>query len=381
MRRRTADLPLHGGHAPPWLFQRMVRLAGAVTMAVTDAYGPRGMLARLADPGWFQSFGCLLGFDWHSSGLTTVVCGALGEASKRYGDELGLCVAGGKASAGRRAPEQIARACDRLGSEAGPGLIHASRMSAKVDSNAVQDGYRVYHHSFFFAPDGGWCVVQQGLPEAGHYARRYHWHGADVTDFVCEPHYGIGVQGEPAGDCLNMVAAESAESREAATALLRGRLDWLAEQAKRWTEGPSLFAPAAHPVPRRQIDPDRIARLGRLAQESPEGPPNDFAGVLGLRGAGPAAVRSLALLAELIYEAPVARRDPATSKGRRLADRYAEYAFAHGGKDGHPHPVDLGRYDRDIAVLERAVREARVGENARAAALERLGAAARSAEA
>ena len=236
MHRRLAQLPLHGGQAPAWLFRRMKRLAGAVTMAVVDAHGPEEMLRRLADPWWFQAFGCVLGFDWHSSGLTTVTCGAMKEAAKRLGRDLGLFVAGGKAMEGRKAPREIMEASDRHAIAGGDRLVHASRTSAKVDSAAVQDGFSLYHHSFFFAPSGAWCVVQQGMNAETAWARRYHWLGETVDDFVCEPHAGIR-DAQPAGrspsPVLNMVAREAGANRQASAALVRGDPDALLAEPPR----------------------------------------------------------------------------------------------------------------------------------------------------
>ena len=191
MQRRLAQLPLHTGKAPPWLFKRMTKLAGAVTMAIVEEFGPAEMLRRLSDPWWFQAFGCVLGFDWHSSGVTTVTCGALKEAAKTFGKDLGILVAGGKGATSRKTPQEIADAADHHAITTGERLIYASRMIAKVDSAAVQDGFGIYHHSFFFTPEGQWCVVQQGMDEASGWARRYHWLAESVEDFVCEPHAAV----------------------------------------------------------------------------------------------------------------------------------------------------------------------------------------------
>lgn len=369
MKRRLAQLPLHGGKAPAWLFKRMTHLAGAVTMAVVDAHGPEEMLRRLAEPWWFQAFGCALGFDWHSSGLTTVTCGALKDASRRLGADLGIVVAGGKGKTSRKTPDEIDAAASAYGIEGGAGLIHASRMSAKVDSAAVQDGYQVYHHSFFFTPGGAWCVVQQGMNGASGWARRYHWLGESVDDFVCEPHQGIqdaqGRAGPGQRSLLNMVAGEAGASREACAALIKHDPDSIVNEIERLTEGPTLFAPAHHPV----LDVDvNLPRLRKIVRSAHEADPADFATLLGTQGVGPATVRSLALLAELIYEAPAARRDPA--EGRRWAD----YSYAHGGKDGFPFPVDRETYDRSIDVLLEAVNAARLGDLEKVKALERLAA-------
>jgi len=407
MKRRIAQLPLHTGKAPPWLFRRMTRLAGAVSMAIVEEFGPAEMLRRLADPWWFQAFGCVLGFDWHSSGVTTVTCGALKEAAKQCGDDLGILVAGGKGGASRKTPQEIADAADRHAIVTGERLIYASRLSAKVDSAAVQDGFAVYHHSFFFTPEGQWCVVQQGMDERSGWARRYHWLAEHVDDFVCEPHEAVHDLSDKGSDpssqggrtpfrtrqlmLLNMVAEEAGENRRASTAMVNEKPDWLLGEIERLTEGPTLFAPARHPVLELDVDRKRLERIVTAAHEQN---PADFEALLGLEGVGPATVRSLALLAEIIFQAPPARRDPsgrirwqapaATTPGETDAPsakpippaaptrRWADYSYAHGGKDGTPFPVDRATYDRNIAVLSDAVRRARLGENDKFNALRRL---------
>lgn len=375
MQRRLAHLPLHNGKAPPWLFKRMTDLAGAVTMAVVDAFGPQEMLRRLADPWWFQAFGCVLGFDWHSSGLTTVTCGALKQAHRKLGDDLGILVAGGKGATSRRTPQEIADAADRLAITGGDQLIHASRMSAKVDSTAVQDGYQVYQHSFFFTPAGQWCVVQQGMNDAAGDARRYHWLGESVDDFVCEPHHGIRDDATPrrptAADdlpLLNMVAREAHANRAASAELVRDHPDRLLNELDTLTTGPTLFAPAHHPIRLGDVNRDRLRRILRTAHEQQ---PADFQALLGGAGVGPATVRSLSLLAEVIYNAPPSHRDP-TAGDDADRPRWADYAYAHGGKDGTPFPVDRDTYDRSIAVLTDAVRKARLGDTDKTGALRRL---------
>ena len=384
MKRRVAELPLHGGRAPRWLFGRMVKLAGAVCMAVVDEHGAHELLRRLADPWWFQAFGCVLGFDWHSSGLTTVTCGALGQAYRRCGDDLGIVVAGGKGGTSRRTPQQIADAADRYAITEGDRLIYASRLSAKVDSAAVQDGYQIYHHSFFLTKDGAWCVVQQGMNAQRGWARRYHWLGESVRDFVCEPHEGICDLSQPAGDdaqpsLLNMVAAEAESNRQASAALVRDDPEKLAAEVARLTEGPTLFAPERHRIVASDINGPRLQRIVRSAYEQQ---PADFEALLGAAQVGPATIRGLSLLAELIYKAPASHRYPACPRADadgqaeatdRSARRWADYAYAHGGKDGIPFPVDRGTYDRNIAILTEAVRRARVGDSDRTAALRRLG--------
>lgn len=382
MKRRLAQLPLHGGKAPPWLFKRMTKLAGAITMGVVDACGTAEMLARLADPWWFQAFGCVLGFDWHSSGLTTVTCGALKEAARYLGDDLGIYVAGGKANAGRKAPEQIGQTADRLGLGHGQKLVYASKMSAKVDSAAVQDGYRVYHHTFFFSSEGSWCVVQQGMNASNRYARRYHWLGNSVDDFVCEPHAGLGDLGGPtateqelmndAMPLLNMVACEAEANRDRSAALVRQNPDKLLADIAQMTEGPTLFAPSHHPVLPSDTN---LARLGKIVRRAHERHPQDFETLLGTPTVGPATIRSLSLLAELIYKAPASHRDPAQapdSSKRPDGRRWADYSYAHEGKDGQPFPVDRATYDHNIVVLSSAVRQARMGQMEKTSALRRL---------
>ena len=421
MKRRIAQLPLHTGKAPPWLFQRMTKLAGAVTMAIVEEFGPAEMLRRLSDPWWFQAFGCALGFDWHSSGVTTVTCGALKEAAKTCGADLGILVAGGKGAASRKTPREIADAADRHAITVGEKLIYASRMSAKVDSAAVQDGFDLYHHSFFFTSDGQWCVVQQGMDEANGWARRYHWLAESVDDFVCEPHAAVQdfgeataeivpKRGQPPGQLkptsgkranhdrgiipfsgrqeagnprqlmlLNMVAEEAEANRRASSALVRESPAWLLGEIERLTEGPTLFAPARHPVLKLDVNEKRLKAILINAHEQN---PQDFERLLGSPGIGPATVRSLSLLAEIIFQARPSRRDPTANKkaigvNEALDNageprRWADYSYTHGGKDGTPFPVNRGAYDRNIAVLTDAVRKARLGENDKFDALRRL---------
>jgi hypothetical protein len=353
-------------------------------MAVVDEYGPAEMLRRLSDPWWFQAFGCVLGFDWHSSGVTTVTCGAMKEAYKHFGDDLGIHVAGGKGGTSRKTPLEIERAAQRLAITGGPRLVFASRMSAKVDSAAVQDGYDLYHHSFFFTPAGQWCVVQQGMSDAARSARRYHWLGESVSDFVCEPHQAIedlaaaAARKPQPGEqlLLNMVASEADANRRGSVDLIGWNPDKLMFEARKATEGPTLFAPAHHAVLPRDVNLDRLETIVRGAHEAH---PGDFAALLGAKGVGPATVRALSLLAELIYDAPASHRDPAGGAAPPklppvLKDRkWADYSYAHGGKDGTPHPVDRATYDTSIEVLTDAVRKARVGETEKTDALKRLG--------
>ncbi|MBL8819168.1 MAG: DUF763 domain-containing protein [Planctomyces sp.] len=398
-RRRIAQMPLHGGKAPAYLFRRMTKLAGAITMAIVDEFGPDEVLRRLSDPWWFQAFGCVLGFDWHSSGVTTVTCGALKEASRVMGSDLGIVVAGGKGNVSRKTPTEIIEASDRLGLCSGDHLVRCSKLSAKVDSAAVQDGFNLYHHCFFFTHAGQWCVVQQGMNEAEKSARRYHWLSEGVQDFVCEPHAAIsdlaGADSESAqshdGDAdvmneplLNMVAFEASGNRNASVQLTAEHPDRILSEIQLMTEGPSLFAPRHHQVLPRNIN---RARLKQLIPAIHEQMPQSYQELLGLEGVGPAAVRSLALVAEIIFQTPVSHRDPAANPMRESGKvycedqepqqpglrRWADYSYAHGGKDATPFPVDCESYDRNIQLLTDAIRRARLGENDRFHALRALG--------
>jgi hypothetical protein len=380
MRRQLAQLPLHTGAAPAYLFGRMWRLAGAITMAVVDAYGPGEMLRRLSDPWWFQAFGCVLGFDWHSSGVTTVTCGAMKEAYKRFGDDLGIHVAGGKGGTSRKTPGEIVEVADRLAITAGDRLVRASKLSAKVDSAAVQDGFQLYHHAFFFSTHGQWCVVQQGMNDESRFARRYHWLGETVDDFVCEPHnaiddLGAPIRSQPArGEqlLLNMVASEADSNRKGSVDLVGWNPDKLMYELRRMTDGPTLFAPSNHEVLPKDVN---VERLEKVLRDTHDGHPQDFTTLLGAKGVGPATVRALSLMAELIYDAPASHRDPADAAKPHPVTRersWADYSYAHGGKDGTPHPVDRRTYDTSIAVLTDAVRKARVGDTEKTDALKRL---------
>ncbi|BAU47628.1 hypothetical protein SVA_1049 [Sulfurifustis variabilis] len=353
MRTGFAQLPLHGGKAPAWLFRRMVRLARAVVCHVVDEHGPDEVLARLSDPYWFQALGCVLGFDWHSSGVTTTTCGAIKEGVKGLEQELGLYAAGGKGAASRRTPGEIEAACVRL-ARAPDALVQASRLAAKVDSAAVQDGYELYHHSFFFTRNGRWCVVQQGLNDGEGTARRYHWLGSRVESFVNEPHAAVCC--DRRGEVLNLVAAESDGSRAAIAELARTPDRDVARVVERL---PTLVLPGRHPVASADIDP---RYLHKILVSTYERAPADFAALLAVPGVGAKTLRALALIAELIYGSPASTRDP------------ARFSFAHGGKDGTPYAVDRETYDRTIAVLHDALGRAAVDAGEKRQALRRLAA-------
>ncbi len=357
-RHSIAHLPLHGGQAPHWLFKRMKGLAGAIAEAVCLEFGADELLDKLADPWWFQAFGCVLGFDWHSSGLTTVTCGALKDALKTRGREIGLYAAGGKGGASRKTPVEI----ETLASKSSqlidaPRLVYASRMSAKVDSAAVQDGYQLYHHAFFFTDSGHWAVVQQGMNDANRMARRYHWLGSGVDDFVNEPHKGIAA--EERHPLLNMVAAESAGSRRASADAAKLKPDEVLRELAGATQAlPLLDMPRRHPV---VITEDvKAAHLRKVLLATYERQPEDFERLLAMPGVGAKTVRSLALVGEIIYGETPSFRDP------------ARFSFAHGGKDGFPYPVDRTAYDRTVHVLNESINRAKLGASDKLRALRAL---------
>ena len=352
-RTGTATLPLHSGRAPRWLFQRMTALARALTETIVIEHGPATFLQRLADPFWFQAFGCVLGFDWHSSGVTTTVCGALKAGLASAEADTSIYVAGGKGATSRRTPAELRERAARLGLD-GERLVYASRMSAKVDSAAVQDGYQIYHHSFFFTPMGDWAVVQQGMHAAARSARRYHWLGERVSDFVCEPHTAICSERRERS-VLNLVAADSIGARDAAAAVARENPQRVQQEVGRIL---TLELPARHHVDiRRDVNPRNLSKVLLTTYEAQ---PTDFEALLALKGVGAKTLRALALIAELAHGQPASYRDP------------ARFSFAHGGKDGHPYPVDRESYDRSIAWLRDAVSRARVGHSERLRALKRL---------
>ena len=356
-RTGIANVPLHYGKAPPWLFQRMVKLAREITLFIVVEFGPEEMLRRMSDPCWFQAFGCVLGFDWHSSGVTTTACGALKEGLKGLEPDLGLFVAGGKGSTSRRTPAEIEAFGDAISVDPSP-LIYASRMAAKVDNAALQDGYQLYHHVFLFTKGGCWAVVQQGMNEVNGYARRYHWLGESVADFVCEPHAAICSQGR--GEVLNLVANESNAARSTITSIATEQPT--EEVLKDIERLKTLDLPRRHYISVRDIHPDRLSKsLVVIYERQPKG----FEELLSIEGIGPKTVRALSLISELVYGAPPSFRDP------------ARYSFAHGGKDGYPFPVDRQTYDQSIQLLAQAVQKARIDNSEKREALRRLNTAFR----
>jgi hypothetical protein len=367
--RRTgsADLPLHGGRVPAWLGQRMSKLGAVICQAIVHHYGRDELLRRLSHPFWFQSFGAVMGMDWHSSGITTSVIGALKRGLAPLGGELGIHVCGGRGRHSRRTPEELHALGDRIGFDAA-ALTRTSRLVAKVDSAAVQDGFDLYLHGFFVTDDGKWTIVQQGMNGEHRQARRYHWHSGDVMDFVDAPHSAI--DGPNQGNIVNLTDKRAAASRSAQLDLLATLgPDHIVEEFAAISAGPAaqpslphLVMPAHHDVRSSDVFTRRLH--GTLAAAAENGPA-DFPELLLTPGVGARTVQSLAMVAEVVHGTPYRFQDP------------ARFSLAHGGKDHHPYPVPLKVYDETIRVLKSAVHNAKLGHTEELQALKRLDAQAR----
>ena len=355
MTRRTgsADLPLHGGRVPPWLAERMASLGAIITQAVVHHYGRDEFLQRLSHPFWFQSFGAVMGMDWHSSGITTSVIGALKRGLTPLQGELGIYVCGGRGKHSRRTPDELIAIGARTGID-GQALTRASRLVAKVDSAAVQDGFELYLHGFFVTDDGKWTVVQQGMNGEKRQARRYHWHSENLRSFVDEPHRAI--EGPAQGDIINLTDRRAENSRTAQLDLLAAlgpdgiarEYAALSRQGSTQPELPHLIMPAHHDVRSNDVFTRRLH--GTLAAAAERGP-LDFPELLLTPGVGARTVQSLAMVAEVVHGAPYRFRDP------------ARFSLAHGGKDRHPYPVPIKVYDETIRVLKSAVQHAKLGRD------------------
>jgi len=354
-RTGSADLPLHGGRVPAWLASRMARLGAVMVQALVLEEGPHGVLRRLAHPFWFQALGCVMGMDWHSSGITTSVLGALKRGLAGRERELGLTVCGGRGRHSRQTPSELVAFGERTGVDGG-ALARTSRLVAKVDSALVQDGFDLYLHGFVVANDGSWTVVQQGMNTERRQARRYHWLSEGVRSFVEEPHAAI--EGHPAGAIVNLTDRRAAASRSAALELSR-------EPERVLRELPRLRMPAHHDVRKSDVF---LRRLHGTLTAAREAAPRDFPELLLQPGIGARTVEALAAVAEVLHGAPSRFADP------------ARFSLAHGGKDGHPFPVPLEVYDRTISVLKQAVSAARLGQTEKLEAVRRLDEQARRLE-
>jgi hypothetical protein len=334
----------------------MAKLGLAVVENIVIDYGRDEVLKRLSDPFWFQSLGAVMGMDWHSSGITTSVMGALKRSVNPHSKELGIYICGGKGRYSKQTPDELLKISDSTGLD-GNYLVKCSKLSAKVDNTAVRDGFQLYTHNFILSTSGNWAVIQQGMSDATSTARRYHWHSESLTTFLDDPHTFI--YGQNTGEIINMADSRAGRSRDAIMQIAAehpGRM--LPEISK-------LIMPAYHDVRAKDVD---LKRLGAVLWLAHEKQPKDFEGLLQLQGLGPRTLQSLALVSEVIHGTPSRFSDP------------ARFSFAHGGKDGHPFPVPLKVYDETIGVLQTAIHKAKIGQNEKNEAIKRLTQVARLAE-
>lgn len=347
-RSGVADLPLHGGRVPQWLAERMTKLGTAITEAVVQDYGASAFLSRLSDPFWFQALGAVMGMDWHSSGITTSVMGALKRGLTPRANELGIYICGGRGRFSRNTPQELRSIAEDRGFD-GEALVRNSRLTARIDNNAIADGFQIYLHSFIVTSDGEWAVVQQGLNDRSGLARRYHWHSAAVRDFVAEPHSAI--VGENQGTIMNLVDAQAKPAQTALLDIARENPDTTLRAARH------LRLPGHHEVRAENID---LKRLGAVLAVAYERDLRQFAELLLLEKLGPRTLQSLALIAEVVHGAPSRFTDP------------ARFSFAHGGKDRHPFPVPLKTYDESLNCLRTSLELAKLGDKDRLEGFRRL---------
>ena len=352
MNRSYADMPLHYGQVPPWLYQRMSKLGIAIIEAIVLEYGKSAVLQRLSDPFWFQALGCVLGMDWHSSGITTSVMGALKKPVNERSKELGIYICGGKGKYSKETPSELLRIAGQTGLN-GDALVRSSKLSAKVDNTAIQDGFQLYLHSFILSNEGEWAVVQQGMNDATGMARRYHWHSAAFSSFVEEPHTFI--YGANQGLILNITDKDAGGTRAGILQLTKENPERLLPEIKK------LVMPTHHDVRAKDVD---LKRLGSILAVAYQKENLDIASLLLLEGLGPRTLQSLVLVSEVIHGTPSRFQDP------------ARFSFAHGGKDGHPFPVPIKVYDEAIQTLEHAIQRAKMGHSEKNEAIKNLSKAA-----
>jgi len=353
MKTGVANLPLHYGSAPPWLFRRMVTLARYIVIGIVSEFGSIELLKRLSDPFWFQSFGCLLGFDWHSSGLTTTVCAALKEGIKDIQKDLGLFIVGGKGKYARQAPFEIINIANRRLINCNlQKLIYSSRLSAKIDNSAILDGFNIYHHTFIFTKEGDWAVIQQGMNKKTSWARRYHWFSKELKEFVCEPHTAIC--GLNKVRTLNLVASESNQSRLAITHLLQQKPSFLLTKIEKIK---TLNLPSRHYFSLNELNNPRLKKIILTTYKQN---PSNFEQVLAIKNLGPQSLRALTFIAQIIYGTEPSFKDPLS------------FSFAHGGKDGIPYPVNRKNYDQSIEIMKKSIIKSNLGWQVKNNALKKL---------
>jgi hypothetical protein len=345
---RYADLPLHYGQVPPWLAQRMSLLGGAIVEAIVMDYGKERVLQKLSDPFWFQALGCVLGMDWHSSGITTSVMGALKKSLNPKFKDLGIYIAGGKGKHSRKTPAELISLADKTGLN-GNELVRSSRLTAKVDNNAIQDGFQLYLHTFVVTDEGKWAVIQQGMNDENGMARRYHWNSSQFESFTKEPHTSI--YGKNSGKILNLTHADADKSKNGMLEIVKEEPELMMQEIQQ------LIMPSHHDVRTEDINLKRLGSVLALAHEKNL---RDFDSLLLLEGVGPRTIQSLALVSEVVHGTPTRFNDP------------ARFSFAHGGKDGHPFPVPLKVYDETIQLMEQSIQKAKLGSSDKNTAIKNL---------
>jgi len=355
-RSGSADLPLHYGHVPLWLAERMAKLGLAIVETIATEFSTTEVISKLSNPFWFQSLGAVMGMDWHSSGITTSVMGALKKSVNPHSKELGIYICGGKGKHSIQTPNELLAVGDKTGLN-GMELGNCSKLAAKVDNTAIQDGFQLYMHSFIVSNTGEWSVIQQGMNAETKTARRYHWHSENLKSFVDEPHTFI--YGENQGQILNLTHKNAVNTRNRTLEISRENPDKIIREINH------LVMPDHHDVRMKDVN---LKRLGAMLWLTHENQPEDFEALLSLKGMGPRALQSLALVSEVIYGTPARFEDP------------ARFSFAHGGKDGHPFPVPTKIYDETINTLQIAIQKAKIGNSDKMQAIRKLSEIARNAE-
>jgi hypothetical protein len=333
-----ADLPLHYGHVPPWLAERMAKLGRGIVEAIIIDYGHSEVLRRISDPCWFQAFGCVLGMDWHSSGITTSVMGALKRSINPVSKELGIYICGGKGKYSKQTPDELIKIANSTGID-GNALVKASKLSAKVDNTAIQDGFQLYLHSFIVTNKGEWSVVQQGMNGANGMARRYHWHSEQLGSFTEEPHTFI--YGKNQGPILNLVDKTALPTKSGLMSIVKEQPGLMMNEIRK-----VLVMPGHHELRAEDVNLKRLGATLALAHDTDI---SSFEDLLMLQGVGPRTLQSLVLVSEVIHGTPSRFDDP------------ARFSFAHGGKDGHPFPVPTKVYDEAIAHLNESIARSKIG--------------------
>ncbi|MBE6493053.1 MAG: DUF763 domain-containing protein [Methanosphaera stadtmanae] len=375
-RKGITNLPLHTDHTPRWLWERMVKLSGALTEVILDEYGHDEFLRRISNPYWFQAFSCVIGFDWHSSGTTTTTCGAL--RASLDPEKHGIAVLGGKGKNSLKTPYQLENMGDtfNLSNKLTDNLIKSSKLSAKIDNACIQDSYSLYQHNFFLTESGKWAVVQQGMNTNNKYARRYHWISTDLDEFFNDPHTGIDCE-KKEDSVLNMSSKESKEVRSISVDLINDNPEHLRTYFRKdkkqtlltdffdwdndddptgFNNQPHFTMPRHHPV----LDMDLSDKEFEVLKNAYEIQPEKYQDLISLKGMGPKKIRALALISDLVYGKKASWEDP------------VKYSFAHGGKDGFPYPVDKEVYDHSIETIEDALNQSKLDKKDKLGAIKRL---------